>query len=282
MKTILIPVDFSVSSNNAINYAADLSNHRHVDRIILFAQCYVSLFEQIIPTPDFIQTGEEEARELRGQLKGKLEELKTQLLKKLNSGTIVTAVFLKMPLLRATLKLIEEEKPDVLLFGSNNDFVDEKSSVGEHMIELARVSPVPVFIIPPDTRYVPITHALVACDFKTLNHVGLLKRLQRIKHWPRPKLALLNVDPFNKHLDPLHPAQEINGILKEMLVDYEYELFYSDESDILKGVIEFADQHQQQLIIALPGEHSFLYSLTHQSITEGLSRDAGKPVLILK
>lgn len=282
MKTILIPVDFSVSSINAINYAVDLSNHRHVEQIILFTQCYVSLFEQIIPTPDFIQTGENEAQELRGKLKRQLEELKAQLLKKLGAGTTIKTVFLKMPLLRAALKLIEDEQPDVLLLGSNNDFVDEKSSVGDHMIELARISPVPVFIVPPDARYVPVTNALVACDFKTLNHVGLLKRLHGIKHWPHPKLALLNVDPLNKHLDPEHPVQEIDGILKEMLADYEYELFYSDENDILKGVIEFADQHQQQLIIALPGEHSFLYSLTHQSITEGLSRDAGKPVLILK
>ncbi|MGY0038873.1 universal stress protein [Pedobacter sp. NJ-S-72] len=232
MKTILIPVDFSLSADHAVDYAADLSNNRDVEQIILFAQFHVSFFEQLYPTPDFIQTGEQEIQELKQKLTLQLQELKTQLLSKLTSGTTVKVVLLEMPLLRAVLKMIETENPDVLFLGSNSMSGGDSSFVGSLMVEIAKVSTIPVFIVPPDTIYQPIKNVLVACDFRTVNHAGLLNRLHKIKDWPHPKLTLLNVDPQQKHLHPDHPALEINGIIKEVLSDYEYELFYADDSDI--------------------------------------------------
>jgi nucleotide-binding universal stress UspA family protein len=281
MKTILIPVDFSEPSNNAVNYAVGLSNNQNLSQIILFANFYVTLFEQIYPSADFVQLNEDDILKQKDLLQGKLEKLKSQIQKKLNQDISIKVALMEAPLLRGILEIIEQENPDALFLGSNNHD-GEISNIGNSMIEIAKVSPIPVFIVPPKATYEPVKNALVACDFKTLNHVSLLQRLHSIKHWPHPKLTLLNVDPANKHLLPEHPELEIKGMLSEILQDYEYELQYSTDKDILNGVLTFADQHKQQMIIALPGAHSFLYSLTHNSITEGLSTDANKPVLILK
>jgi hypothetical protein len=272
MKTILIPIDFSASSIHTVNYTAELSNHQDIDQIILFSSFFVTLFEQIYPSADFIQPGEEDILEQKQQRLQQLEDLKTNLLKKLRGKISVKVALIEKPLLRAILEIISLEQPDVL-------FLNKTCS---QMIEIAKISPVPVLVIPEKASYEPVQNALVACDFRTLNHVSLLKRLHSIKHWPHPKLALLNVDPLQKHLAPEHPGREIEGILKELLDGYEYQLYYSDDQDVLHGVLTFAKEHNQQMIIALPGIHSFLYSLTHQSITEGLSADADKPVLILK
>lgn len=283
MKTILIPVDFSEPSNHAVHYAADLSNQRNIEKIVLFTHYYVSFFEQIYPTADYVQCGQAEFRDRKHELMHQLELLKADVLKRLNPGVAVAVKLSESPLLRAVLEVIEEVRPDVLILGSNSkDYSGEVSSIGHEMIEIAKVSPVPVMIIPPKAQYEPLKNALVACDFKTLNHVSLLQRLHKIKHWPHPHLTLLNVDPAQKHLQPEHPALEIEGIVSEILEDYDYELRYSDDPDVLHGVLNFADKNHQQMIIALPGKHSFLYSLTHSSITEGLSADATKPVLILK
>jgi len=281
MKTILIPTDFSDPANNAVNYAVDLSNHQDIDQLILFSQFYVSLFEHMYPSADLIQPSDNEIVEKKQEIISKLEQLKANVISRLKPGINVKIVLLESSLFRAVLNMIEKEKPDVLFIGSNN-YEGEESFIGTHMIEIAKISPVPVMIIPPATVYEPVKNALIACDFKTLNHVSLLERLHKIKHWPHPRLAILNVDPGKKHLKPEHPALEIKGIIQELLQGYQYEIHYADDEDILQGVLNFADQNQQQMIIALPGVHSFLYHLTHESITEGLSKDANKPVLILK
>ncbi|WP_448635472.1 hypothetical protein [Pedobacter panaciterrae] len=81
MKTILIPVDFSEPSNNAVNYAVGLSNNQNLSQIILFANFYITLFEQIYPSADFVQLNEDDILKQKDLLQGKLEKLKSQIQK---------------------------------------------------------------------------------------------------------------------------------------------------------------------------------------------------------
>ena len=63
MKTLLIPVDFSESTENVIAYAAGFSCDTHVDRIILLKSYYVSVYEELLPSADFVQMSAEEIDE---------------------------------------------------------------------------------------------------------------------------------------------------------------------------------------------------------------------------
>jgi hypothetical protein len=94
-----------------------------------------------------------------------------------------------------------------------------------------------------------------------------------------PKLLILNVDPKQNHVDH---EKEHTEALKEVLESYNYKVYYSDDHDTVKGIVNFADSHHVHLIIALPGKHSFFYNLTHQSITQALAVNSHQPILILK
>jgi nucleotide-binding universal stress UspA family protein len=282
MKTLLIPVDFSVPSNNAVEYALGLSNNRDVEHIIILTNFYVSVFEQMYPSVDLVQVNEEECEYERKHLKHKLELIRAKLLKELNPGITVEVILDESTLLRSVMDVIETKKPDLMIIGSNSSKNSEESYIGTNLIELAKTSPIPVMVVPTKSHYEPVEKALVACDFSSLTHAGLLERLHKIKHWPHPKLFLLNVDPALKHLKPGYPANEIEGLVKELLEGYEYQLYYTPDKDILHGITTFATQNGMQMIIALPGKYSFLYRFTHQRITNGLAMNAYNPVLILK
>ena len=75
MKTLLIPVDFSASSDNAVAYAAGLANDRAFEEIVLAANQFVSIFEQIIPSPDLLQVGEADIQRRKKILMQQLEAL---------------------------------------------------------------------------------------------------------------------------------------------------------------------------------------------------------------
>ena len=282
MKTLLIPVDFSAPSTNAVAYAADLANYRGVTRIVLLTNCYVSTLEQLFPSPDFVQTSEEGEQVQKAHLRQQLKGLRERLTGRLNSGIIVHTILSCEPLLRSILDAIRAESPDILLLGSNSENTAEESFIGTHLIEIAKASPVPVYVVPPKSKYHPVTNALVPCDFGSLRQVGLLERLQKIKNWPRVQLSLLNVAPADRQSNAGHPSPEIEGALKKYLEEFDFKLCYADDRDELRGIMKFADSNNQQLIIALPGRHSFLFKLTHQSISQGLAMDAKQPVLILK
>jgi hypothetical protein len=70
--------------------------------------------------------------------------------------------------------------------------------------------------------------------------------------------------------------------LHAYLNDFPHQLFYSCNKSIVSGILDFSDKHEIQLLIALPGKQSFLYNLTHKSISDAISRNAKIPVLILK
>lgn len=281
MKTLLIPVDFSATSNNAADYAADLANYRGVERIILLANFYVSEIEQLYPSADFVQSDQQDWLHEKRQLNHKLTHFRLKLLEKLNPGIEVDQVLDESSLLRSVLDTIDRLHPDLMVVGSNSES-DDGSYIGTNLIELAKTSPIPVMIVPPKSHYEPVTRALVACDFSTFDRAGLLHRLEKIKSWPHPTLSLLNVDPTQKHLKADYPKQQIEELVNQVLKGYDFHLNYSCDKEVLSGIINFAVANDQQMIISLPGKYSFLFRLTHQRITNGLARNKYKPVLILK
>jgi nucleotide-binding universal stress UspA family protein len=244
MKTLLVPVDFSAPSNNAAAYAVGLANDREFNEIVLTANLHVSLFEQIIPSPDLIQVSKEDCQSRKELLMQQFETLKSQLLKKLNPDIIVRIIISELPLVRSVLEQVVKDKACLVIIGSNSNTVKE-SFTGRQVIELAKVIPVPVLIVPPESTYQPIVHALVAGE-----------------------------------LDELSPEKK--EALDRLLTCVEYETYNLPDSNILQGVMRSADDKHAQLIIALPGRHSFLYNLTHQNILHGLSLNSQKPVLVLK
>ena len=101
MKTLLVPVDFSGPSDNAAAFAADLANDRQYDDIVLAANLYVPIFEQIIPSPDLLQVTAADIQQKKKQIRKQLEDLKSTLLNRLNrQSTKVRFVISDLPLVQ--------------------------------------------------------------------------------------------------------------------------------------------------------------------------------------
>ena len=277
MKTILIPVDFSETSTNAIKFTADLSCDAAVKKIILLKSFYTSVYEQILPTPDFLQLSADDIETEREEIESQLLTVSRKLHNRCNETIEVETIISTEPILRAIYQAIADRQPDLLIVGS--DAPGEVSMVGEQIIEIVKTSPVKVMVIPANATYKKIEQALVPCDFEAVARLGLLQGLNNSHGWLNPKLMVLYVDPKNKHIGR---EEEYEIAVKKLVNCYDCKLYYSGAKDIVKGILDFARDNNAQLIIALPGKHSFFYNLTHSSITDALSFNAKHPVLILK
>jgi hypothetical protein len=279
MKTLLIPVNFSGSSENIIQYAADFSCDTHVERIILLKSFYVSVYAQLLPSADFVQVSAEEINEERQQEVEKLKELGHQLLKKCLPTIKIKTAISELPLLRAVHQVLADEQADVVMIGTDKTLNENDEYISEQIIAIAKTSPRPVMIVPNHIRYKKIEEAVVPCDFAAISRLNAFKSYRDPAKWLHPKLLLLNVDA--KHQDPENDPKLASG-LKELMEGYEYEVYYSEDKDTVHGIFDFARKHDPQLIIALPGKYSFFYNLTHHSITKALALNANRAVLILK
>jgi nucleotide-binding universal stress UspA family protein len=279
MKTLLIPIDFSDTSDNVIQYAADFVKDAVVDRIILLKSYSISMFAQLLPSADYVQMSASDIQEERGKIEENVKFIAGVLQEKCGARTQVETAISELPMLQAIHQLMDQERPGLLMIGSDHPSSPDGSPIGEHVISIAKTSPVPVLIVPAGLHYQKIKQALVPCDFMAVSRLIVLKELCSSFRWLHPDLIILNVDPLQKHLVS---EKENSRALKEILESYAYKVYYSEDPDTVHGILSFAEKNDVQLLIALPGQHSFFYHLTHRSVTKVLSLNATQPVLVLK
>jgi len=282
MKTMLVPVDFSDTSNNAVRYAAEWAKAYGYERIILLKALNKSMFNSIIPAVDYVSVNQDYMNDEREEAKEKLNGICKKLLADVGAQIKISMAVSELPLVRSIMELIEEEQPQLIVVGSDNINYNSNSFVAGNVISIAKISPVRVLIVPSHYSYEPVTKALVPVSFSMISTLENLKKHTATSPQFKPELLVLNVDPKEKYLAPDEEFTKTEGILHDYLQNFKHELTYSNHKNIIDGLVEFADKHALQLIIALPGKHSFLYSLTHKSISEAIYANAKHPVLILK
>lgn len=281
MKTLLIPVDFTDTAENAVNFGAAWCKRYDYTRIILLKTFYDNIFDQIVLSAEYAVNQDYRQQE-RQDVLDHLESLRQRVASRVDKDVAILTVVSEVPMLRAILDTIRDEKADTLLLGSDNYNYSSGSIVAGHVVSIAKVSPIKVLVVPAGYTYQPVKTALVPVDFNALQPLSRFSHVQTSPTWGDTKLLVLNVDPDETYLHPDETFREKEENLHTYLQDFSHELHYSNEPDLLNGVRQFVQAHPVQLVIALPGKHSFLYSLTHKSISEAIYKNAQEPVLILK
>lgn len=282
MKTMLIPVDFSATSANAVEFAAHWSRHYGYRRIILLKSFYDTVFDDVVISAEYGNVNRDYRMRERQEGERRLEELCRHLEAEVGKEVQVATATSERPLLRAIIELVEDEAPELIVAGSDNVQYSSDSYISGNLIAIAKASPVRLLIVPANYRYVPVETALLPINFDTLDSLGKLHNLHATAQWHEVRLEVLHVDPKERFSRPDETFRRREESLHEYLKNFRHQLHYASDKSIIDGILRFSRTHPVQLIIALPGRHSFLYSLTHKSISDAIYRNAKEPVLILK
>jgi hypothetical protein len=220
------------------------------------------------------------ARE-REEAANRMEDLSREIALK-TRGVDVISMVSEAPLLRAIMEVVREESPELIVLGSDSYRYSSGSFIAGNLISIAKASPVRVLIVPSTYQYQRVENILVPCDYNTLDSLSKVSDLQIPAQWKDSKLLVFNVDPKERYLHPDEQLKAAEQHVHERLKGFPHEIRYSNERNIINGILHFTQQQPIQLIISLPGKHSFLYYLTHRSISDAICRNAQEPVLILK
>jgi nucleotide-binding universal stress UspA family protein len=282
MKTLLIPVDFTATSDNAVTFAAEWCRKYEYERVILLRTFYDNVFDHIVLSAEYAPVSQEYRQQERTETLEKLGVLSEELKTALGDGITVTTAVSEMPLLRAILSMIREEGPEMLLLGSDNYSYSSGSFIAGNVITIVKASPIRVLIVPAGYTYQPVQTALVPCDYNSMAVLDKFNDVPVSPLWTATKLLVLNVDAKEKYLHPDEAFKTAENNLHEYLKNFNHQIIYSNEKNVVDGILNATQTKSVQLIVALRGKRSFLYYLTHKSISEAIYRNAKEPVLILK
>lgn len=282
MRTILVPIDFTSTTENAVKVASQWAKQYEYEHIILLKTSDESEFDYLHIAEGHSFVNEESINSLLEKTELLLKNLSNIILEKFPDLKVSKAVS-NWTLTRSINDIVKQQPSiELIVLGSDDQAVSSDSVVSENIINIARTSPVKTLIVPNGYNYSEIKNILIPCD---INGITKLERLFNHKYIIRKQdvqLMFLNIHTKENQTIIEEKKAEIQEYIHQHLTEIPSTIYYSYDKNIVNGILTFASSNKTDLIIALPGKHSFLYFLTSTSISEGIYQNVNQPVLILK
>lgn len=276
MKTILVATDFSETASHAAYYAVSMAMQIGIPRIILYHSYdipYVSS-DLPLPEPDNIQQLHEKSVEF-------LEYLKNDLLTVSSRKIRIEAHTNEHPLALAIETFIEEEDIELVVMGTTGKSRIEKILVGSNCLSLAKECTVPLLLVPFEAPVERIKRVALATDLKEVAEISPVMAIKTFVHTLQAKLFILNVEHNESdHYSPDIIAQQT--ALHKLWDSENPEYHFTDHKDCAAGIMDFVEERDIQLVIAIPKKYSFFQSLFHRSVTEKLAYHSHIPLLFIR
>lgn len=246
MKKILIPIDLSGASENAIDFVSDV-------------------FGDIRADLHLIHVKEENE---------KLDDIKTAFTALENNKLIPTGVKYNFEIFPGNLldeiqTTINTEMPDLLVMGTRGASGSKLSKA------LIKLSNCPVMLIPDNYHETKIKRIAYANDFKDIKDSTVLKPLLELSQAMKAKVYLLHINRDNNVQD--HAEASLEYYLD--YVNHEYVCITSE--DIEQAIMDFIREKKIDLLTVLLRDHGSNNLSSEGRLVKDLVRHSNVPVLNL-
>lgn len=280
MRTILVPVDFTSTTENAVRVAADWAKTYGYQNIILLKTAGESEFDYLHIAEGHSFVNEESVNNLLQRTESLLDQL-SSIVTETSPEIKVSRILSDWVLTRSINELLKDEPSvELIILGSDDQTSATESFVSDNIISIARTSPVKTLIVPNSYHYTPVKNIFIPCDINGIKRLERLFHHKSLIHKQDVHLSFLNINTREKEDE--NKKKELEEYIREHLTEIPSSIYYSHDENVINGILTFAATHEADLIIALPGRHSFLYYLASRSISEGIYQNTHQPVLILK
>ena len=272
MKTIIVPTDFSPAAINAMHYALNMARVINAGIMLLHVyQVPVSYNNSDIPLPLM------DIDELEKINEEKLQELK-EAAERASSMKLKISTEVKLGDLADELETIcTATQPFAIVMGTRGSGFVERLLVGSATLSVMRRLNWPVLVVPPGAIFKGIQKIGFACDFKKVVETT---PAAYIKEWVKTfdaTMSVLNVD-HKKNAATVN-AEEQSALLHGLLEETHPQYFFINNPDVEKGINEFAESNNLDLLIVIPRKHRLLDSLFQKSHTKELAFHSHIPIL---
>lgn len=271
MKTIIVTTDFSASSLNAANYAADMALAINADILLLHVyQLPVSYSEVAVPLTedDIMENCEQNMKELRTHLVKRTE----------NKITIDTKVRIGIFFFPELKKICESVKPYTVVMGSQGTTAAEHLILGSHTAHAIKHLMWPLITVPIKATFSTVKKVGLACNLNHVTDTVPLEEITILVNDLNAELHILNIDKRGV----FNPDTDFESVLlEEMMRPLKPMYHFITHKNTDEGIIDFAEKNKIDLLIVLPRRLGLLRRLVHRSHTKQLILHSHIPIMAL-
>ncbi len=274
MKTILIPTDFSETTENAVNYGLDMANHHKANVVLMHInQIPASTSEFGISAYNVIDV-KENSLELLNALKDKI----TQTHPSIKAICCCTEIGSPEDLI---LNYAKENAVDIVVMGNSgygSHFA--KNLFGSTSVSVSKNISIPVIIVPPNIYFTPVKKIAYGCDYETeIANSRSLEYVQNICTDLDSNLNIVHIMPEDGLLS--EQEAEMDYFVEDNMQAVMHKTYIIKNNNVSDGLIEFITEHNIDLIIVEPKKHSLFHTLFHKSVINELAFFSPIPVMAI-
>ncbi len=249
MQKFLVPVDFSLPTESAAEYAIEMTKDISGTEIILYH----------VYKHDIFSTWKDSDKGSRKTATDAEMKIVKDFLKN-SPNQKITIESEEGSFIENISKYVLGNHIDMVIMGINGSTRMADALMGDNVLNLIRNINTPIMIIPPDVKFRKINKVLFASDFKDVARKTPFDSLKKVLDLFSPTLNILNVD--SEHYVELSEAYKIEKEEMEFkLKSYNPEFFFLNSYDFLEGIISFAETKEIDAIITVPKKQGFVNQL---------------------
>ena len=263
MTTILVPVDFSEASNNALSFAAELAKRTSARLFVV---------NVLVKDED-----EKEA-------KTKLAAIEYDLRNSFGADLRFESTFAHGDLVTTLKKVIAVQQPDLLVMGTKGASGLKRILIGSNTVKVLSNTTTPVLVIPEVARFEHFFNAgknriVLATDLDLLENEASLDILKEIGLLiADPKLRLLSVRPKNSGLSDL---QRLNRdfMLSLFNPEIQSERVTVFSNNVMSGINFYLNENSDTGLLAMVARDTG--HLIQRHFTREMASHTHLPLLVL-
>ncbi|MFM9911424.1 MAG: universal stress protein [Chitinophagaceae bacterium] len=270
MQTILVPLDFSPASNNALIYAANLAKEINAGLFLFHAYILPTPISEMpylmIPTDDVHQANEK-------LLKQKADQI-------ISDFNIEIRWEARMGMPSDEIKfIIIEQKIELVVMGMRGSGVVDKI-IGSTTINVINKVKTPVLILPSDTVYRRLSSIVYASDFSYKTNFHLFDPLLQLANKYNATISVLHIELTNTE----EPVTQLMGKkeLAAIFARHEHRFIYLKEKSVTAGINLYIQKNDTNLLVVVAHKHDFFERFFTVNHTKAMAYKTRVPMLVLQ
>lgn len=256
MRTIIVCTDFSASASNAASYAASMAMAVKADLFLLHAYEPPASSGEI-SLPIDVDTWQKDAETALRSLQQDLQEQTNGLLS-VRGQVHMGSFYFELE------TVCRQMKPYAVVIGSTGKTAAERILFGSNAVYTMKHLHWPVIAVPQGISFKGIHRIGLACDLENVPGSLPMDELVLLQKDFQAELHLLYIGERN-NADP--EVKMVSSLMDEKIWPSKMKFHFLQDNDIDKGIMEFAEKKQIDLLIVLPKRKSFINALLSKSHT---------------
>lgn len=270
MKNILVPLDFSACSDNALKNAIRMADRMNMELILMHS--YIVPVAMVEHATGFltmeIEQAEKNAKSQLDQLVERFPDLKeVNYRRSIEGGTLLDSI----------RGLIKAHDVAFIVMGTHGASGLQRVLLGSNTYSIMKHVKCPVIAIPEGADMSRMKHIALGGDYKSVPAHDCIQPLVDLTKALYAELHVIHIDQ-DKELD--HDEMEKARGIEKYLKSVKHSFHFKKDYDVEEGLLTFIKEQNIGLLAMISRHHGFL-DLAHRSETKRMIMDIPIPLMVL-